>query len=34
MKYFQIAGSAFGQMGQWTGTFEQGDDVDNSATTA
>src|SRR5258708_3730500 len=34
MKYFQMAESAFGQMGQWIGTFEQGDDEDDSAATA
>jgi hypothetical protein len=33
MKYFQIAGLDFGQMGQWMGTFEHGDeDVDSAAT--
>ena len=32
MKYFQIVGSDFGQMGQWIGTLEQGaEGVDSAA---
>lgn len=33
MKYLQIAGSLFGQIGQWIGTLEHGDEcMDFSAT--
>ena len=31
---FPDGGSAFGQMGLWISTFEQGDDEDDSAATA
>jgi hypothetical protein len=33
MEYFQTAGFSLGQIGQWTGTFEQGEDADDSAAT-
>ena len=31
MKYFQTAGSDFGQIGHWMGTLEQGDEAVDSA---
>ena len=33
IKYFQIAGSSFGQSGQWIGTFGQGEGDEGSSAT-